>query len=237
MNAISTFHAYLWAVIQLTISMRILHARYPLITMRIDKVKWITAHNNCGKPQWHSCSLVYAEKVNFGPRHCFSKRALENKLLNQNWWSWYFLFKQKLRHTLKPIIASTYCGKYAVPFFSWATLYSITTHCWTYFLLLTSNYCNWRVFADWLSAGFSGVAKNARKSTNNCDSQQSAYPGTESWGHLLAGLWKQHDLLLGKKKSLLARNNEIFRALAIGRARLNKIISWILISYFIPGWK
>ena len=39
-----------------------------------------------------------------------------NKLLNQNCWSWYH-FSQKLPSTLIPVIASTYCGKYAVPFF------------------------------------------------------------------------------------------------------------------------
>ena len=30
-----------------------LFTKNPLVTMRIDKVKWITAHN-CGKPKWHS---------------------------------------------------------------------------------------------------------------------------------------------------------------------------------------
>ena len=43
----------LWAVIQLTLSMHILYSRNLLVTMRIDKVNLITAHN-CGKPKWHS---------------------------------------------------------------------------------------------------------------------------------------------------------------------------------------
>ena len=36
--------------------MRIIYTRNLLLTMRIDKVKWITAHN-CGKPKWHSFTL------------------------------------------------------------------------------------------------------------------------------------------------------------------------------------
>ena len=54
----------------------------------------------------------------FGPRHCLTKCALENKLLSQNCWSWYHFSQEKLPRTLIPIIASTYCGKYPVPFFS-----------------------------------------------------------------------------------------------------------------------
>ena len=53
----------------------------------------------------------------FGPRHCLTKCALENKLLNQNCWSWYHFSQEKLPHKLIPFIASTYCGKYPVPFF------------------------------------------------------------------------------------------------------------------------
>ena len=61
------------------------------------------------------------KRENVGPRHCLTKCALENKLLNQNCWSLYY-FSQKLPHTLIPGIASTYSGKYAVPFL-WATLH------------------------------------------------------------------------------------------------------------------
>ena len=53
-----------------------------------------------------------------GPRHCLTTCALENKLLNQNCWSWYHFSQEKLPRTLIPVIASIYCGKYAVPFFS-----------------------------------------------------------------------------------------------------------------------
>ena len=51
--------------------------------------------------------------------------ALENKPLNQNCWSWYHFSNEKLLHTLIPVIASTYCGKYPIPGFFCATLYSI----------------------------------------------------------------------------------------------------------------
>ena len=56
------------------------------------------------------------KRVNFGSWHCLTKWALDNKLINQTWWSWY-KFSQKLPHTLIPVIASIYCGTYAVPFF------------------------------------------------------------------------------------------------------------------------
>ena len=111
----------LWAVIQLTLSMRILYTRSPLVTMRIEEVKRITAHNN-GKPKWHSfTSSLSCKRENFGLRHCLTKCALENKLLNQNCWSWYHFTQEKLPHTLISVIAATLL-KYAVPFL-WATLY------------------------------------------------------------------------------------------------------------------
>ena len=48
-----------WAVIQLTLSRRILYIRLPdLKKMRIDKVKWITAHN-CGKPKYGIHKLLF----------------------------------------------------------------------------------------------------------------------------------------------------------------------------------
>ena len=49
---------------------------------------------------------------NLGARHCLTKCALENKLPNQNRWSWYHFPQEKLPHTVIPVIASTYCGKY-----------------------------------------------------------------------------------------------------------------------------
>ena len=58
------------------------------------------------------------ESEHFGPRHCLTKCALENILLNHTWWSWYHFSQEKLPQTMLPVIASTYCGKYAVPCFS-----------------------------------------------------------------------------------------------------------------------
>ena len=92
--------------------------------MRIDKVKWITAHN-CGKPKWHSFTL---KREDFGSWHCLTKCALENKLLNRNCWSWYHFSQEKLPHTLIPVSASTYCGKYAILFFLGHPVYDYQ-HC------------------------------------------------------------------------------------------------------------
>ena len=55
----------LWAVIPLSLSMRILDTRNPLLAMRIDKVKWITAHN-CGKPNWHLFTFIQLKRENLG---------------------------------------------------------------------------------------------------------------------------------------------------------------------------
>ena len=85
-----------WAVIQLTLTMRILYTRDLLLTMRIGKVKWITAHN-CSRPKSHS----------FTSSLCWKVKKF-----------WYHFYQEKLLHTLIPVIASTYCGKYAVRFFS-----------------------------------------------------------------------------------------------------------------------
>ena len=74
----------LWIVIQLTLSMCILCTRNQLVTMRNDKVKWISPHI-CGKPKWHSFtpSLSWKGRI-LGHQHCVTKRAIENKILNQN---------------------------------------------------------------------------------------------------------------------------------------------------------
>ena len=94
--------------------------------MRIDKVTWITARI-CGKQKWHSIASSLGWKgENFGTRHCLTKCALENKLLNQNCWSWYHFSQEKLLHTLILVIVSTYCGKYAVPFFMGHPVYTCT---------------------------------------------------------------------------------------------------------------
>ena len=62
MNECHSGFPQLWAVIQLTLSMRILYTRNPLLTKRIDKIticKWITAHN-CGKP---NCLDIVSQNV------------------------------------------------------------------------------------------------------------------------------------------------------------------------------
>ena len=70
------------------------------------------------------------KRDNFGTRHCLTKCALENKLLNQNCWPCYHFSQEKLPHTLILVIASTYCGKYAVPFFMGHPVYNV--HVCTY---------------------------------------------------------------------------------------------------------
>ena len=54
---------------------------------------------------------------NFGPRHYLTKCfTTEPKLLILV--SWHNIFsEEKLPHTLILVIATTHCGKYAVPFF------------------------------------------------------------------------------------------------------------------------
>ena len=48
------------------------------------------------------------ERGKLRPRHCLTKCALENKLLNsQNCWYWYNFSQEKLSHTLIPISASS----------------------------------------------------------------------------------------------------------------------------------
>ena len=80
--------------------------------MRIDKVNWITAHNY-GKLKWHLFSPSLSWKgESFGPRHCLTKCALENNLLDSNCWSWCHFAKGKLPQTLIPVLASTFGGKF-----------------------------------------------------------------------------------------------------------------------------
>ena len=92
--------------------------------MRIDKVKWITAHS-CGKPKWHSFML---KRENFEPRHCLTKCALEKKTTEPKLLILvsFFISQETLSHTLIPVIASTYTvGSMPFRFFSFlATLYS-----------------------------------------------------------------------------------------------------------------
>ena len=105
----------LWAIIQLTLTMRILYTRDLLVTMRIDKVKWITVHN-CGKPKWHSFKLkrdsppsTLAHKM--GPR----KQTTEPKLLILvSFFSGEVTYYTDTSYCIHII----YYGKYAVPFFS-----------------------------------------------------------------------------------------------------------------------
>ena len=70
------------------------------------------------------------KRVNLGSRHCLTKCALENKLLNQNWWSWYHFSQEKLPQTPIPVTASTYRGKYAIVFFLGHPVFHNTTPYW-----------------------------------------------------------------------------------------------------------
>ena len=57
-----------------------------------------------------------AERRHFLPWHCLTKWARQNKLLNQNCWSWYHFSQEKIHHPLVSDIISSYYGKYAIPF-------------------------------------------------------------------------------------------------------------------------
>ena len=107
-----------FSIIQLTLSMRILYTRNQLVTMRIDKLKWITAHN-CGKPKWHSFtpSLNWNGKI-VGPRHCLTKCALENKTTGPK----LLIFASIFSGEVTTYTDTSYCihilwEVYAVPFF------------------------------------------------------------------------------------------------------------------------
>ena len=102
--------------------------------MRIDKVNWITAHIYC-KPKCHSFSpsLSWKEKT-FGPRHCLTKCALENKVLNQNCWPWYNFFSGEVTsyfdtsyyiqaHILGSMLFRLFVCMFFVYFFGEGTLY------------------------------------------------------------------------------------------------------------------
>ena len=140
------------AVIQLTLSMRIIYTKNRLLTKRVDKVKWITAHNS-GKPKM---TFIHAKfnlkRENLGSRHCLTKCALENKLLSQNCLSLYHFSQEKLPHTLIQVIASTYSGKYVVPvFFSGPPC--IVAVLWTLFQScsnreLCCGHIHWRIAAS-----------------------------------------------------------------------------------------
>ena len=60
------------------------------------------------------------KRENFRPRHCLTKCDLENKLLNQNCWSWYHFLRRSYLINIHwyQLLHPHYCGKYAVPFFS-----------------------------------------------------------------------------------------------------------------------
>ena len=63
------------------------------------------------------------KRENLGLRHCLTKCAIENKLLNQNCWSWYNFSQENLIHRyqlLHPHIVGSMKFR-----FLWATLYSI----------------------------------------------------------------------------------------------------------------
>ena len=114
----------LWAVIQLILSMCILlNQKYAL-----NNAHWQSWIEYCSQLWQTEMTFVHAwfklKRDNLGSWYCLTKCALENKLPHQNWWSWYHFSQEKLPHTLISVIASTYCGKYAIPFFFWATLYS-----------------------------------------------------------------------------------------------------------------
>ena len=118
--------------------MRIIYTRNPLLTKRIDKVKQIIAHN-CGKPKWHSFTLKREiwGVLTLSHKLCPRKQTTESKLVIL------VSFSQKLPHTLIPVIASTYCGMYAVTFFFWATLYRWLCQAEWLFFMRQNNVYMW----------------------------------------------------------------------------------------------
>ena len=108
-------------------SMCFLYTSDPLVTMRIDKIKWITAHN-CGNSKEHSFKPRFSWKGEFWTLSniyfvdivSLKICPIENKL-NPDWnWSWYHFSQKKIPHPLIPVIASTLlweicCSAFIVP--------------------------------------------------------------------------------------------------------------------------
>ena len=112
----------LQAVIHLTLSMRIVHEWVSSVRNAIDQVNWITAHNY-GELKLHlfSPSLSWKGKI-WGPRHCLTKCALANQLLNQNCWSWHHFSRSYLIQWYK-LLHPYIVGSILFRSF-WATLYN-----------------------------------------------------------------------------------------------------------------
>ena len=93
---------------------------FKLIVRRFEVVFWYLE-----SVEYECCTFWKIDENSFkstntipGPRHCFTKCALENILLYLNCWSWFHFSQEKLPcTTMIPAIAFTYCGKYAIPFF------------------------------------------------------------------------------------------------------------------------
>ena len=85
--------------------------------MRFDKLEWITARS-CGTPKWNS----FVSSLGWKGKILGQDIVLWNVPQKTNYWTkiadlGIIFSREKLPHTLKPVIASIYCGNYAVPFF------------------------------------------------------------------------------------------------------------------------
>ena len=84
--------------------------------------KWIIARS-CGKQKWHSFAFSLRWKGKIWGLDIVTKCALENKLLNQNCWSWYHFSQEKLPHTLIYVYCIYILWEVCRSYFLWATLY------------------------------------------------------------------------------------------------------------------
>ena len=96
----------------------------PLLTMRIDKVKWITAHN-CGKPKWHS----FTPSLSWKGKILGLDIVSQNVPLKTNYWTKIadlgiiFLRRRYLTHWYQLLYRIPHIVG-SMPFrFFWATLY------------------------------------------------------------------------------------------------------------------
>ena len=120
-----------WAVIQL-IAMRIFYIYYPILTRRIDKVKWITAHNG-GKPKWYSFTpnLSWKETMwvlTLSHKMCPRKQTTEPKLVIM-----VSLFSGEVTSSTDTSYCIHILWEVCLSVFFWATLYRqflIITLCW-----------------------------------------------------------------------------------------------------------
>ena len=95
MNATSACHSW-WAIIHLTVLKDILNI-WNLLSNNGHWQSWMDYCSQLWQAEMAFIHFLFKlKRENVGPRHCLTKCALGNKLLNQTYWSWYHLSQEEL---------------------------------------------------------------------------------------------------------------------------------------------